>query len=65
MPYKTNAALPKRVRHVLPQQAQTIFREAWNNAVKQYNGNEQKAFAVAWAAVKRKYAKIGDKWEKV
>jgi hypothetical protein len=32
MPYATNAALPSRVRSVLPEHAQDIYREAFNHA---------------------------------
>ena len=63
MPYKTNKDLPERVRNVLPQGAQTIFRKAFNNAHKQYK-EEQRAFKVSWAAVKRKYEKRNGKWVK-
>jgi len=65
MPYKTNKDLPDNVRHVLPAGAQTIFREAFNNAIKQYADRavpEEVAFKVAWSAVKRKYEKKNGKW---
>lgn len=61
MPYQTNHDLPERVRYSLPQGAQSIFREAFNHAVKQY-GEDQLSFKVAWAAVKRKYEKRAGKW---
>lgn len=52
MPYDRNADLPEDVRNVLPDAAQTIYRKAHNAAMKTYNGDESKAAAVAWAAVK-------------
>ncbi len=64
MPYSRNEDLPDNVRHVLPDHAQSIYREAFNNALKQY-GNEEQAFAVAWSAVKKQYEKKSDgKWSK-
>ena len=58
MPYQTIAELPAQVK-ALPKRAQEIFRAAFNSA---YGGDEQQAFRIAWAAVKRKYRKEGDKW---
>jgi len=46
----------------LPKHAQEIFIAAYNSAFKQYNGDEAKANATAWAAVKTKYEKVGDEW---
>lgn len=57
MPYKVNADLPASVREHLPEAAQTIFRNAFNNALKEY-GNEEQAFKVAWGAVKRDYENL-------
>jgi cation transport regulator len=47
--------------------AQEIYRSAFNNAFAEYEGRgpaarEQLAHRVAWAAVKRKYVKLGDEW---
>ena len=64
MPYKTNRDLPKNIRHVLPQGAQTIFRKAFNAAYPKYKDEEVRAFKIAWAAVKRQYAKRNGKWIK-
>lgn len=73
MPYKSNKSLPKRVRDNLPQGALTIYRKAFNNAMKQYkdpkkrrgkSGREETAHKVAWDAVKKEYKKKGDKWVK-
>ena len=65
MPYQTNEELPAGVRGHLPQHAQDIFREAFNHAWMQYGDDmrqEEIAFRVAWAAVKRLYVKAGDRW---
>lgn len=59
MPYKSNADLPKQVQS-LPDHAKTIFRSAFNAAVKSVS--EERAFKIAWAAVKRKYKKQGEEW---
>lgn len=56
MPYTTNQDLPKSITDHLPQQAQTIFRKAFNSAYQEYSTEEQ-AFKVAWAAVKKVYEK--------
>ena len=57
-----NADLPPSVRSHLPEHAQDIFREAFNHAWDEYAGDEERAFRVAWAAVKRSYHKRGDTW---
>jgi len=60
-PYSRNSELPGGVRNSLPAGAQTIYRKAFNSALKEY-GNEDTARKVAWAAVKRKYKKAEPKW---
>lgn len=71
MPYNSNKDLPDRVKNNLPEHAQDIYREAYNNAAKQYKepekrrgaeSQEEVAHKVAWAAVKQKYIKKGDEW---
>lgn len=62
MPYRANTDLPVSVRNVLPVHAQNIFREAFNAAWRQYDGHEDTAFRVAWAAVKKQYRKSGQQW---
>jgi len=72
MPYQANGDLPESVSSVLPEHAQSIFREAFNHAYNEYKSpkerrgkesREEVAFKVAWAAVKKKYAKgADDKW---
>ena len=61
MPYTVNEDLPPAVRAHLPEHAQDIFREAFNHALDEY-GEEERAFRVAWAAVKRSYRKRGESW---
>ena len=51
----------------LPRRAQEIYLGAFNNAWVDYANRpptrrEETAHRVAWAAVKRKYEKIGDQW---
>ncbi len=71
MPYTTNKDLPDSVTHVLPAHAQDIYRKAFNNAWQEYanpeerrgaDSREETAHKVAWAAVKKKYEKTGEKW---
>jgi cation transport regulator len=65
MPYSTNQDLPVPVRSHLPGHAQDIYREAFNNAFAQHEGDprqEEAAHRIAWAAVKRFYVKQGDHW---
>lgn len=71
MPYGNTSELPERVRNNLPEHAQHIYMEAYNNAEKQYRDPskrtrggtlEEVCNRVAWAAVKREYKKQGDKW---
>jgi cation transport regulator len=71
MPYKSNSDLPKSVRDNLPKKAQEIYLKAYNSAWKQYDepeerrdgaSREETAHRVAWAAVKRIYEKVDEKW---
>mgnify|MGYP000844825235 CR=1 FL=1 len=72
MPYSSNRELPDSVRHVLPAHAQTIYQKAFNSAWDQYKDKDERrgdesreevAHKVAWAAVKKEYAKgDDDKW---
>lgn len=66
MPYRTNADLPSAVRQHLPAHAQDIFRSAYNNAWEHYkfegDRREEAAHRIAWAAVKKKYRKVEDRW---
>ena len=69
MPYRSNKGLPVSVRHSLPEHAQDIYREAFNHAFEAHTGEarqEEAAHRIAWAAVKRRYAKTAQGWmEKV
>jgi cation transport regulator len=65
MPYAINADLPSSVRHHLPEHAQSIYREAFNHAYAAHAGDprqEEAAHRIAWAAVKRSYVKLGERW---
>jgi cation transport regulator len=62
MPYASNHQLPSTVRARLPSHAQDIFREAFNHAYAAYDGDEARAFRIAWGAVKRHYMKVGNDW---
>jgi cation transport regulator len=68
MPYASNDDLPSSVRSHLPDAAQDIYREAFNYAWASYEGRirqEEIAHRVAWAAVKRKYAKSDGQWSPI
>ena len=65
MPYATDAALPERLRHSLPPHARDTFRAAFNAAFKSYAASprrEEIAHRVAWAAVKRRFVKLNERW---
>jgi cation transport regulator len=66
MPYAAISDLPPAVRR-LPVHAQEIFRAAFNAAWDSYaergeQAQEEIAHRVAWAAVKRRYRKVGRRW---
>ena len=66
MPFATLDDLPPAV-HRLPWHAQEIFRAAFNAAWQSYadrgpQAQEEIAHRVAWAAVKKRYRKVGDFW---
>ncbi|HSS99058.1 MAG TPA: ChaB family protein [Terriglobales bacterium] len=67
MPYESVVELPKGVKDNLPHHAQEIYLAAFNSALEEYGGGEDRARRVAWAAVKKGgYAKdegTGD-WKK-
>lgn len=62
MPYKSNAELPMQLKK-LPNEAQTIFRKAFNAShAKQ---GEERARKIAWSAVKKVYERNDkDEWVK-
>ena len=66
MPYSQISELPDNVKNVLPEHAQAIYKEAFNNAWDEYKNpdnrrddadREEVAHRVAWSAVKKKYEK--------
>lgn len=74
MPYANRADLPASVRHVLPEHAQDIFKDAFNNAIQEYQNPSKRrdnespeviAFRVAWAAVENVYHKDANgQWQR-
>jgi len=65
MPYSSNEDLPKAVRDSLPDEAQSIWRKIADSAIAEY-GDEKKAFATAWAGLRRAgWDKVKGKWSKV
>ncbi|MFO7766725.1 MAG: ChaB family protein [Pelovirga sp.] len=73
MPYHSLKELPESVRQALPKQAQEIYLAAFNNAWDQYKDDEQRrgdasreevAHKVAWSAVKQKYEKHEQTWQR-
>lgn len=74
MPYKSVQDLPKGVQNSLPEKAQEIYKEAFNNAWDQYekpsdrrnenDSQEDVAHRVAWSAVKQKYSRIDGEWQR-
>jgi cation transport regulator len=66
VPYHALEELPPAVQR-LPRHAQEIFRATFNAAWHSYadrtaSEQEEAAFRVAWAAVKRRYRKSGESW---
>ena len=51
MPYQNNEALPDNIKNSLPQEAQNIWRDAFNSAYAQNKGDEEKCNKQAWGAV--------------
>jgi cation transport regulator len=65
MPYPTNLDLPPGVRGHLPPHAQDIYRAVFNNAYAAHMDDprrEEASHRIAWAAVKRRYVKVGHSW---
>ena len=58
-PYDTLESLPDAVKK-LPKHGQEIYRAAFNAAYAEYG--EQRAHAIAWAAVKTKYEQQDGRW---
>lgn len=67
MPYDSIDDLPPPMQVRLPLHAQEIYVAAFNNAFAEHAGGsmeerESSADRVAWAAVKRQYRKLGERW---
>jgi cation transport regulator len=71
MPYDSTADLPASVKKALPEHAQEIYKEAFNNAWEQYASPESRrgkasreevVHKVAWSAVKEKYERGNGHW---
>lgn len=54
--------LPKTLKKS-PKKARRTFAKTYDSAMEQYN-DEERAHRTAWDAVKKKYEKVGDKWER-
>jgi len=55
MPYSSINDLPDAVKKKLSTEQQKMWMSVFNSAYDEYKGDEAKAFATAWAAVKKKY----------
>ena len=75
MPYNNLSDLPASVKDHLPTHAQEIYLEAFNNAFEEYKdaekrladtSQEETAYRVAWAAVKKVYEKdeLTGRWKR-
>lgn len=76
-PYKTITDLPKQIKATMDSDLQEVFMRVFNNAYKQYNGDETRAFRVAWSVIRqiarkgkdgqwhRKSKRVNGKLEKV
>lgn len=65
MPYRSVSELPDPVRLHLPLHAQEMFRAAFNAAFDAHASDPRRegvAMRIAWAAVKRRYDKVGKIW---
>ncbi|PWW24831.1 Rho termination factor-like protein [Geodermatophilus normandii] len=63
---KSGDAKPEEIPSTLErsdEKAQRTFVKAHDSAVESYDGDEQRANRVAWAAVKHTHEKVGDHWE--
>ncbi|HSX27746.1 MAG TPA: ChaB family protein [Patescibacteria group bacterium] len=71
MLYKTNSDLPEAVQNKLPEDAQTIYRETYNDTWDNYaeqsddvlGSRDETSHRMAWAGVKRAYGRTENgKW---
>ena len=61
MPYTSVEDLPDKLKK-LPIKAKTIFMNAFNASFEEFG--EERAFRIAWSAVKKKYRREENKWVK-
>jgi cation transport regulator ChaB len=54
--------LPSTLQHS-DDKAQRTFTKAYDSAIEEYDGDEQRAHQVAYAALKHTHEKVGDHWE--
>jgi cation transport regulator len=59
MPYNSVSDLPKAQTDQYNEHQKKAFLEAFNNAFREYHGDEHRAFAVAHSAAKRAGEKAG------
>ncbi|WP_420123922.1 ChaB family protein [Nakamurella sp.] len=45
------------------EKAQRTFAQTYDSAIEQYDGDEQRAYQTAFAALKHTHEKVGDHWE--
>ena len=65
MPYDKISELPDSVKDNLTEDAQEIYKEAFNNADEDHqNWEKGRKHQYAWGAVKNVYEKKDDKWVK-
>ena len=66
MPFPSIVSLPTELKKILPKHAQEMYVAAFNAAYEEYkepqkrtdgDSREERAHAVAWSAVKKKYQK--------
>jgi|ETNvirenome_6_85_1030632.scaffolds.fasta_scaffold02344_7 cation transport regulator len=61
MPYKNVTELPESIKK-LPMGAQKIFMSVFNTSMYKGDYGEDMAFKIAWAAVKKRFKKLDNKW---
>lgn len=61
MPYTRISELPEAQTDQYSTHQKEVFLKAFNNAYKEYGGDESRAFAVAHAAAKKAPEKSGDR----
>jgi len=60
--YNSNNELPESIKNNLPLKAQSIWREIFNNAYKEYR-DDKKSCEVAWSGLEKAgWEKENDRW---